>query len=366
MAAPATYGEHFTKLTIMSILNGILGLRYFRYLLGLGMLASINGCVPVPGSSRYFEHDIRANIDGRRYDFKQYFECSKSLDFSEADNGLHAHWHRSGDGFSTADIGNGRVLVYAVSGDCESDYQEIHAPSDTPMAVYSHDAVRILDSASSPQKLYVLTGTAPGSSVKIEQESVKRLAHIEGGIGPHKAELALKELVRANQHGFQRVTVTVIPFAVWGAADAARQYFSRFKAVTVAKVGEAPPVSGRADALVRFPYYLNRLYQKGSSGEIVGLFESDAVYDGDTFKLNDSPREGVQIWYATNETRSAGNLAVTPVAVVNYKGTVFQVAQLQEIYDPETRNILQFSSWHAPYPWGGPEPADVERLMRSR
>jgi hypothetical protein len=330
------------------------------------MLASINGCVPVPGSSKYFEHDIRANIDGRRYDFKQYFECSKSLDFSEADNGLHAHWHRSGDGFSTADIGNGRVLVYAVSGDCESDYQEIHAPSDTPMAVYSHDAVRILDSASSPQKLYVLAGTAPGSSVKIEQESVKRLAHIEGGIGPHKAELALKELVRANQHGFQRVTVTVIPFAVWGAADAARQYFSRFKTVTVAKVGEAPPASGRADALLRFPYYLNRLYQKGSSGEIVGLFESDAVYDGDTFKLNDSPREGVQIWYATNETRSAGNLAVTPVAVVNYKGTVFQVAQLQEIYDPETRNILQFSSWHAPYPWGGPEPADVERLMRSR
>jgi hypothetical protein len=336
--------------------------NYFKCILGFCLLALINGCVPVPGSTRYFEHDIRANIDGHSYDFKHYFECSKSLDFSEADNELHVHWHRSGDGFSTADIGNGRVLIYAVSGDCESDYQEIRAPSETPMAVYSNDAVRVLDSAKSPHKLYVLTGAVAGFSVKIEQESVKRLTHIDGRVGPHEADLALKELVRDNQHGFQRVTVEVIPFAVWGAADAARQYFSQFKTVAVARVGEAPPVSGWPDSFVQFPFYRERIYQKGIHGEVVGLNELDTAYNGEAFTVEDSSQAGVQTWYATRETRAAP-LNNAPVAIVDYKGVVFKVRSLQEIYDPETKDILLFTNWYAPYPWGGPDSVDGKRLM---
>jgi len=56
------------------------------------------------------------SVDGRRYDFKRYFECNQIMEFSEAEGKLHPRWNRLGDGFTTADIGRDRVLVYYITG----------------------------------------------------------------------------------------------------------------------------------------------------------------------------------------------------------------------------------------------------------
>jgi hypothetical protein len=337
-----------------------------KCMLTLGLLMLINGCAPVPGSAKYFEHDMAVSADGHRYDFKRYFECTQTMELSEGDGKLHPRWTRSGGGFATVDIGSGRVLVYSITGDCESDHQEFPVARRGRLDPYEPDVARVLDSARDPQRLYVLTGKMDEFPVKIEHESTSRIDPVKGPIGPSEAELALKETVRNSQHGFQRVTVRVIPFEVWGVADAARQYFSQFKTVTVARVGEAPPVSGWPDSFVQFRFYRERNYQKGTNGEIVGLKELDVEYDGEAFIVKDGPQAGVQTWYATRETRTAPKLNDAPVAVVNYKGVVFKVKSLQEIYDPATKDILLFANWHAPYPWGAPDSIDLKRFMSSR
>jgi hypothetical protein len=337
--------------------------HHLKYMIALGLLVQLNGCVPVPGTATYFEHDMAVSVDGRRFDFKRYFECSQTMEFSEGDGKLHPRWNRSGAGFATADIGGDRVLVYSITGDCESDHQVFQVAKPEKLDPYTPDAVRVLDNARDPQKLYVLTGRADGFPVQIDYESTRRIDPPTGGIGAPKAELALKETVRDSQHGFQRVSARVIPLGVWAQTDAARQYFSQLKTVTVARVGEAPPISGWADSFVQFPFYRERNYQKGVNGEIVGLSELDTIYDGEAFNVNDSAQPGVQTWYATRETRENPKLNNEPVAVVNYKGVVFKVKGLQEIYDPATKNILLFANRYTPYPWGAPDSTDVKRLM---
>jgi hypothetical protein len=334
--------------------------------LALGMLLLTCACVTEPGSTKYFEHDMTVISGGHRYDFKRYFTFSKTLELSEGDGKLHARWNKSGVGFTTVQIGNGRVLVYSITGDCESDQQEWPAPQPLKLDLFSPYMPRVLDSAESPKRLILLTGKTDGFPVTIENESTREVDRIEGLIGPSKEDLSLKETVRNSQHGFQRVTVQVIPFEVWGATDSARRYFSQFKNVTVAEVGESPPRNGWPDSAVRFRFSGERNYKRGVHGEIVGLDEIGTVYNGEAFAVDSSPSSGLQTWYATKETLADPKLNDAPVAVVNYKGVVFEVKNLQEIYDPATRNILLFQNWHAPYPWGGPEPADVERLTSGR
>lgn len=334
--------------------------------LALGLLLLVGGCISVPADTKYFEHDMTVTTDGHRYDFKRYFVCSRTLELSEGDGKLHPHWNRSGDGFTTVEISSGRVLVYSITGDCESDHQEWSAPDPAKLDLFSPYVARVLDNAKNPQKLFLLTNRTDGSPVRIEHESTRRIDNIEGTIGPPKEELSLKESIRDSQHGFQRVTAKVIPFEVWGVTDSARQYFSQFKNVTVAQIGESSPRSGWPNSFVQFRFSRERNYKMGVHGEIVGLDEIATVYNGEAFSIDTAPQGGVQTWYSTKETRGDPHLNDDPVAVVNYKGVIFEVKNLQEIYDPATRNILLFQKWHASYPWGGPDSTDLKRLTSNR
>jgi hypothetical protein len=126
-------------------------------------------------------------------------------------------------------------------------------------------------------------------------------------------------------------------------------------------LGEAPPVSGYPDEVVQFPYYLQRIHPTGTNGAIAGLRELDAIYDGPRFMVEDGRNTGADVWYATNETR-ASPLDRRPAALVSYKGAVFKVLTIREIYDSEPKTILLSANWYVPYPWGGPDSVDLERL----
>jgi len=179
----------------------------------------------------------------------------------------------------------------------------------------------------------------------------------------------LKEAIRNRQTGFQRVTASVTPYDVWATTEQSRDYFRQFQGIAVAKVGEAPPPSGWPDAVVRFQFWRDRNYQKDGLGAITGLSQLEFEYNGEAFVPSGNVPSSDVVWYATNQTQSSEHRNPNnepKFSLVNYKGKLIQVKALQEIYDPQTRNILLLRSWYKGYPWGGPDEIDIKRLMAGR
>lgn len=338
--------------------------RLSLYLLRAILLISVTGCIPVPSNSKYFRYEIELTANNRHYLFHQYFKCSEVAEFSEGDGKFHKHWRLSGSGISAADIGDNLVLFYAASGDCKSDSQQINSDANA----FGEHAVKVLENSVNPERLYLVQASRNNSPISIQRQSVQRMEKFDGDLGPSKAQIALKESVRDQQHGFQRVTARIIPYEVWATSDRSRAYFSQFQSVTIAKVGEAPPVSGWPDAFVQFQFWRDRAYKKGPAGEITGLKEFELVYKGDAFEVPDRSPETGQVWYATTQTQTAHpNPNNAPgFAVVNYKGTLIKVKSLQEIFDPQTRNILLLMNQYLPYPWGGPDEVDLKRIIAGK
>lgn len=339
----------------MSILSQIFEIRALRYLLTLCFVAGSSGCIPLPGSSAYFEHDLAVSVGARHYDFKRFYACQESLELSEGDGKFHPRWRKSGWEAATTQLADGRVLIFRTApGDCQKSYQDIANSKDELSQLIFSNVVRLLDNAENPQRLYVVTDTASGFPIRVEHDFVKRIDRHAGDIGPTKVDLELKEQIRKRQHGFQRVTVDIFPYEEWATTLAARDYFSQFQTVTVAKDNNTPALNQP----VRFPFYQDRI-QMHVDRSPDGVNRLGTIYDGAAFRIQGN--EVAQVWYATNSTAATRNLSVTPPAIVNYKGTVFKVWSSREVYDPETRSILSFTNWHTPYPWGAPEPADLER-----
>ncbi|RKP43929.1 hypothetical protein [Pararobbsia silviterrae] len=307
--------------------------------------------------------DTVVQANGNDYEFKRYFECNKTEDLSEAGDGFHAHWHTVGTGYTTVTVGP-YVLMYYIGGDCDSPTQDLSVPPQSLLPMFDTRFLRILDSAANPQRLDLLVDRTDGYPVVLKTNVVSRIERAEQHLGPADPDLALKEIIRRKQHGFQRVEIKIIPMDVWGVSNDAQRYFGQLKSVTIARVGEAPPRSGRAESAVRFPYFLQRKYQRGAHGEVVGLTSLNSTYDGGSFVIDAHSPDGVQTWYATTETRMARRNS-SPAARVSYKGVEFEVTGLQEVYDPDTKNILLFTNYVMPYPWGGPEPVDIKQLSES-
>jgi hypothetical protein len=337
----------------MSIRNRGIVRFQVEYAIAIAICTLLSACVPVLASSKYYKHDITIIVDGHARHFERYFECSQTLEWSENDNGLHPKWDKTGDDFTAVDIGKGRVLIYKISGDfdCESDYQQLHVPPEL-MEQYSQQTVRVLDSSKYPHELHVLTTDTDGFPVALVQQSVRRIDPVKGPIGPLRAERVLKESVLKRQHGYQRVTASIVPFEIWGAADAARQYFSQFTTVTLARASKFPQATLRDAYVAEFPFYHERVYEKGMYGETLALKKLGTVYDGNVFNLENGTNAEGFTWYSLQKARTHQIPDRPPIAAVEYKGVIFEIADTQEIYDPETKTILSFSNQYIPYPMG--------------
>src|SRR6185312_12401109 len=118
-----------------------------------------------------------------------------------------------------------------------------------------------LDTSEPTAKLYIVHGNANYEPVSIKRVYVEPVDTTPSAIGPTKEQRDLAAAMLAQySHQFARVTVRVLPASIWAVSDSARQYFGQFKTVTVAKVGEAPPVSGYPRDVVRFAFYRDRAY----------------------------------------------------------------------------------------------------------
>ena len=326
-------------------------------LLALALLTSalLTACVQIPGTSQSYRYEIDMSVDGRPFMFRQYFVCYEVANLSEADGAFHRATGGYGSGITTADVGDGLVLLFTAGG-CSAKQKDLPRVAS------------LLVNRPGLAKLYTVDETLKEPPVVIRHVTVEAVQNTERDPGPTAQQVALKNSLREHQGGFQRVTARRIPREVWATSDEIRAYFRQFKSVTAAMVGEGRPVIGNPADAVWFRFWRERAYERGPGGEIAHLKTIELPYDSQEFELQGRLPESPGVWYATPQTSGdRPNPYLKPdFAVVNYKGTLIKLKSLQEIFDPETQEIVQLSAQYRGYPWGDPDEIDVKRMMSSR
>jgi hypothetical protein len=315
--------------------------RQFVPILGLLLGVTLSGCIPHPGSSRYFQHNLEMSIDGQQTLLQHNYKCYKSADLSEGDGSFHTRSHQSGQGITTTDIGKGRALIYRISGDCLWDNQSIGSTSrnlESPVALLFRTRI--------PAELDVIGAKSKLAPAKLLGQYTVRKDYFLVEVGPTDDENHLRNVLRAEQHGFERVTAVALPIEIWGVTPQAKQYFSNLHRVTVAAVGEDPPISGNSSEIVQFRYFAARDLPKSAGGGYSAMRELGTEYDGHTFVL-ETVNTDFERWFATEPSTRWPR-----ATLVRFKGVTFELAQVREVYDPSTQTILRFSRHYIPYAWG--------------
>lgn len=326
-----------------------------RLLIGITAVFLIAGCIPMLGTSEYYKYEIDLTANGRHYAFDYYYKCYKEKELSEADGKFHTSVRSSGQKMAAGDIGDDRVLLFG-SGGCGGDLQELERKG----IVVSHPL--------NPERLYHVENVLNDPSIIINHVTARRVESIDRDIGPTKEQIALMEVVSEHQHGFQYVTVAVIPYEKWATSEQNRQYFSRFKSLAIAEPGKQFTPQGNMERFSSFKLHSPIIYERDLNGFAKRSNEIPMVYNGDAFEIPSNPSKSNEVWYSTKETKANTYLlSVNSVnAVVNYKGTKLVVKNAQQIYDPETKNILQFTNYYQAFPYGGPTAEDIKRANKKK
>ena len=276
-----------------------------------------------PGIAGYFKYTIDITINDHPYSFSQFIKCSRHIQPSEGPEGpFYVRSELSGGGFVGVKLDTSHTLLYYVNSEC---LQETAEDLTLPVAILETDGDRA--------KLYIVRGDSIMPSVSVKRIHLEPIADAPDQIGPPHEQIEFTKAIFAQwNRKFQNVTATIIPREVWATSDQSREYFGRLSSVSIAKVGEAPPVSGWPNAFVRFPFYRDRAY-KLIDGRITGLKEFELSYTGSSFETLGETSNNVRTFYSETEMQNS------QTAMVSYKGFTFNVVAMQEIYDPETRNI---------------------------
>jgi hypothetical protein len=222
-------------------------------LLALTAAVSLSACVPRLGPTRYFKYSIDFTSGGKHYLQQQDISCSPISNLSEADFKWVPSWRITGASITAVDIGNNLSLLYSAQTFCEKDLEE-----------WARD-VTVVRNPMAPDMVYTGSMINSDPSITVNREWTVRIDRPKAPLQPSAPQLALKEIIRDHQHGFQRVTYSVIPYEQWATSEQSRQYFAKFSSVTVAKVGEARPINGSPDQWVQFPFFRERTYPKHRS-----------------------------------------------------------------------------------------------------
>lgn len=299
------------------------GIREALTLLSLASLVLLAAC----GPTTYFKHELRLTIHGRPYDFIHYYKCSSSTSLSEADMRFHSGLRATGAGEIVEDVGEGLLLRYIVADDC------FIGPNETKT-----DILGRLINSNKPVHIYDIFENLNAPGVAILSQTITPVPNGNFDIGESKAESVLRQSVCKLPKYYFTVTAYVTPEDAWAGSDKAKDYFSRLKSVTSARIGEAWITSGRADMEVRFPDFQDRHYSKSTAqgGIDFGRPVQFDLVDG-AFRPLPRDTDLLNLGTYAVETNTDGSVNV------NYKGTLITVFGLKEIYDPDTKEILLLS-----------------------
>lgn len=286
---------------------------------------SLVGCEPTVSAS-YYKYSIALTVNGQALAFSQYIQCSHVLSPTEGPGGpVHLRWQVAGDAPAAVKIDENRILFFYGSANCYN-----------PSARSIEEPVEVLDTSDLTAKLYVVHNNSKYNAVSVDRVFVEPVETAPSVLGATKEQRDLAAATLAQYaRKFERVTVRTTPYSVWATSDAARQYFADFKAVTLAKVGEAPPVGGYPRDIVQFRFYRDRVYPR-ADGRAVYPPQAMLGYGKDALEVSSQQGDNLEIYYAPPGPRNTSD------PTVEYKGVRFTVRRVQELYDPETKNILSF------------------------
>jgi hypothetical protein len=293
---------------------------------------SLIGCAK-PGSSEYFKYSFQGTYNNKPISYSQYYKCSQFAQPTEGPDGpLHLKWESEGLERAAIQLDMGHTLI--LRGDQSFCLNRVARELDQPVAM--------LEATDNLSKVYIVRGTARNSLLSIDRVQIEPTTESPDHLGPTESQVALANIILTKYKSrFENVKATYIPYYVWATTEQSQSYFKNLTAVSIAKVGEAPPVSGRSDMFVQFPFYRDRTYRL-VDGTVSDLMRRDLVYVGNVFELADTSQDDVTVFYSSKEMDKSVD------ALVNYKGTSVSVKTMQEAYDPETKNIISFMYQSAP------------------
>jgi hypothetical protein len=205
----------------------------------------------------------------------------------------------------------------------------------------------VLDSADRPSRMQIFTPSKPlGLDYEIHFISgdIRTLDHEAPDSSPSAREKGLKQALRNSPNGYQSVFARVSTENIWSRSNDLVQLFKNAKGVLIA------PIVGANNF---FP-----------GTREAGMYAGDAERNTIPLRLSDEtwrllPNNDFKFaitYYAVPSADKEGHpydIGKAPLAVVDYRGVQIRVASSQEIYDSESKLLIQFVNRFQPLPWIG-------------
>lgn len=312
-----------------------------RLVIILSVVCSIAACaLPVLEPATTYRFELEGFADGRPFSFQQYSTCYPIAVLSARDGQYHKQWNCSDSGAQVGQVGDNLFVIYSVGCDPKVSKKSI---------------IAAIDSVENPKTLQLFRVLPTEPLITITKCRLEPIDASNVTLGPPPVQVQLKETLRANQRGFQRVRARIIPYEIFATSDQAKTYFDSLKGVVIAAQQDGIP------SRLVFPFFSQRDFAKlRASSE----YKKELVlsFDGEEFAFGNVSAQPSDVYYSTPNTRGSKSPWEEPKARVRYKNASFEVQQAQEIYDAERKAIIVFYNEHQKYPWPSPEDADIRRF----
>lgn len=318
-----------------------------RLAIAVFAICSVAACaVPVLEPATTYRFELEGVADGKPFSFQQYYTCYPVAVLSAADGKFHKQWSGSGSGTQVGRVSENLFIIYNASG-CD------------PGAL-KKSVIATVDSVEDPKTLHLFRSSSTEPLVTITKDRSMPIEVGNVSLGPPVEQIQLKETLRENQRGFQRVTAKIIPYEVVATSDQAKAYFDKLQGVVLAAQQDRVP-----ERLV-FPFYSQRDFAKLRTSSD---YKKDLAptFNGEAFVLDNlSIQSSDVVFYSTPNNRGSKSPWEDPKARVRYRNVEFEVRRAQEIYDADLRAVIVFYNERRTYPWPSPEDADITRSNARR
>ncbi len=270
---------------------------------------------------RYLRYSIDVLIDGTLYSYSQNIECINDYVFRESKMIFEHQWRGNGTGPVAKSIDKDRILFF--SPDADRFLFEAHSLKRP---------VELLVERPGRTKIYAIDHKAINPDVEIKRIYLEPLDSKPERIGPSDEDQRFTESVLEKyQTAFEQVTAQIMPYSLWSQLPRCCRYFSELTSITIAT--ETPEHKRN---VFRLPYAYERAQlMRANQGLVpkISLSSNGKVYE--------MPLSNTQTFFACYYAAEGKT-----EATVNYKNNMFTLRRSNEVYDPETQEIIRFNYEH--------------------
>ena len=250
----------------------------------VSVIFSVAACtVPVLEPAETFRFELEGISGDKSFSFQQYYTCYQTADLSAADGKFHKHWNASGSSTQVGQVAEDLFIIYNVWG-CNSNTSK-------------KSVIAAVDSIEKPTILYLFRVQPIEPLLTITKDRSVPVGRSEVSLGPSSTQVQLKEKLRENQNGFQRVTAKIIPYEIFATANQSKEYFDKQTEIAIAEQQNRAP----CDRV--FPFFSERDFSKlRNSGEYMKV--QALSFNGEEFTFDGPSFAQRDVLYSTPETRS--------------------------------------------------------------